>query len=628
MKLAIIAGGKGIRLALKNIPKPMVQIGKNPLLAHQINLAKQYGIQEIYILSGYLSDVIKDYFGDGSAFGIKITHVIEKYPLGTAGAVRQLEGIINERFMVFYGDIFFDMDLKGFMEFDSIVNSIATITVHPNEHPYDSDLLEVNDDNIVTAFHAKPHIKNTHYRNLVNAAIYILSPEIFRYIPQDKPSDFGKDIFPFLIKSGETIRVYKTPEYIKDIGDINRLQNVTSDFLANRVERFSKRNRRPGIFLDRDGTLAKKIDLLHREGELELYPFVASAIKEINNSDYLCFLITNQPVVARNLCDISTVKKIHNKLETLLGKEGAYLNDIYFCPHHMEKGYPEENPFFKVNCECRKPKTSMIDKAVEEYNIDKQSSWIIGDTTTDIQTGINAGMRTILVYSGDGGKDEKFKISPDFIFDNVKDAVNFILNGRKRYGEVAGRIINRMTAKGRKLSYIIAVGGHARSGKTNFVNFLRGYFSENNIPCDVINLDNWIVGADQRSDLMTVRDRYRYKDIERDINRLLSGEHILMNEYDAYSRMIVKKSRYSLNYNDCIIIVGVPALDIKYLRNKSDIRIYMEVDEKVRKERFFTFYKWKDMAEDYIAALYKKRMKDEGNIVEDSRKYADFIVNN
>lgn len=431
MKLVIMAGGKGMRLGLKDMPKPMVEVGGKPLLEHHIDLAKQYAIKNIYMLSGHLSEVIVDYFGDGRKFGVNITHVIENSPLGTAGAVKQLENRIAGRFMVFYGDMFLDIDLKSFMHFDREADSMADIIVHPNDHPHDSDLVEIDDDNMVTAFHSKPHDENKYYRNLVNAAVYILSPGIFKYIPQDKPSDFRKDIFPLVLQSGEVVRAYKTAEYIKDVGTIERLEKVRRDIMSGKVKRLSKKNKRQAIFIDRDGTVVRDVDLLHRVEDLELLPFSAAAIKKINDSDYLSFLITNQPVVARNLCDTSVIRQIHNKLETLLGIGGAYLNDIYFCLHHPDKGYPEENPDFKVDCDCRKPKTGMISKAVKEYNVDVESSWVIGDRTTDIQTGKNAGMKTILVRTGKAGQDGKFEVSPDYIFDNIEDAVDFILSKKE-----------------------------------------------------------------------------------------------------------------------------------------------------------------------------------------------------
>ena len=151
------------------------------------------------------------------------------------------------------------------------------------------------------------------------------------------------------------------------------------------------------------------------------------AIKKNNASGRLGIVVTNQPVVARGLCDIVDVENIHKKLATLLGREGAFLDDIQFCPHHPDKGFPEENPAYKIPCECRKPKTGMIEKAAEKYNIDLAESWMIGDTTMDIQTGINAGMRTVLVLTGEAGKDKKYDVKPDFVCGNLLEAVEKIL---------------------------------------------------------------------------------------------------------------------------------------------------------------------------------------------------------
>lgn len=429
IKTVIIAGGKGMRMGeiTRTIPKPMLTISGKPVLEHQINNLNQNGIEDIYILSGHLSDSIIDYFGDGRAFGVNIAHVIEKEPLGTSGAVKQLEHILNERFIVFYGDVIFNIDLESFIKFDLEASSIATIIIHPNDHPYDSDLIEIDENNVVTAIHSKPHDTNKYYRNLVSAAAYILSPDIFKYIPENKPTDFGKDIFPLLLKSNETIRAYKTAEYIKDIGTADRMAHVSTDINNGKLNSFSKKNKRPAIFMDRDGTLVVEKDLLHEADNLEIYPFTTQALKKINSSVFMSFLVTNQPVVARNLCDIKTVQHIHNKIETVLGKSGAYFNDIYFCPHHPDKGYPEENKDYKIDCDCRKPKIGMIKKAVEEYNVDIDNSWFIGDRTTDIQTGINAGLRTILVRTGKGGQDGKFQCTPDYVFDNMEMGVDFIL---------------------------------------------------------------------------------------------------------------------------------------------------------------------------------------------------------
>ena len=175
MQLVILAGGKGTRLGLTDIPKPMCPIAGKPLLERQIELARDFGIDEIFILSGHLAHVISDYFGDGSKWGVKIHHVVEPYPLGTAGCLHLLDGRLKGRFMVFYGDVVMDFDLKAFQDFDRNYDSIGTILVHPNNHPYDSDLVETDAEKTVTAMLPKPHPEGLVYHNLVNAAVYILS---------------------------------------------------------------------------------------------------------------------------------------------------------------------------------------------------------------------------------------------------------------------------------------------------------------------------------------------------------------------------------------------------------------------------------------------------------------------
>ena len=138
-------------------------------------------------------------------------------------------------------------------------------------------------------------------------------------------------------------------------------------------------------------------------------------------------MVTNQPVVARGLCDIEDVNRIHRKMQVLLGEQGAYLDDIVFCPHHPDKGYPEENPEYKRVCACRKPAIGMIEQMADKYNIDLAQTYMIGDSTVDIQTGVNAKMHTVLVLTGQAGLDRKYPIKADDTAEDVLDAVRQIL---------------------------------------------------------------------------------------------------------------------------------------------------------------------------------------------------------
>ena len=433
MIAAIIAGGEGKRLRplTADIPKAMIPISGKPVLEHQLAILQRYGITDIYLVTSYLSYIIEDYFRDGKSFGVKITYLCDGALLGTAGAVKELESVIDSDFMLIYGDTLFDVKLDDFINYHRGKNASATLIVHPTDHPYDSDLLDTNDQSRIIKILPKPHGVQ-YYRNLGNAGMYLLSPAVFSYIPSGGQPDFIKDVFPMMLNQAEKLYAYRTAEYIKDMGTGDRYKKVESDFLSGKVSRRSKGFKRPAIFIDRDGTLIKYVDFLSKPEDLELYDVTIEAISKINQSDYLCILVSNQSVVARNLCDLSTINEIHKRLETSLGKAGVYLDDIFFCPHHPDKGYPEENPIFKRDCKCRKPQIGMIEKARLRYNIDIDKSWVIGDSTTDIQTGVNAGMNTILVRTGNGGRDGNYKVTPDFVFDNLKDGVAFILERKEK----------------------------------------------------------------------------------------------------------------------------------------------------------------------------------------------------
>jgi len=429
VKAVILAGGKGTRLGnlTKDVPKPMLKIGDKAILEHQVLLLKRYGIKNIIIITNHLYEVIEDYFGDGKRFGVNISYFREKKPLGTTGGLKEIESQIDDDFILLYGDVMLDMNLKSLIDFHKKKKGTATLVLHPNDHPYDSDLVEINDDNKIVEFYPKPHDKNKYYQNLVNSGIYIMSKKILDFVEKDKKSDFGRELLPRIYKKAE-LYGYISAEYIKDIGAADRLEAVNTDYNGKKIQRLNNENKRPAIFLDRDGTINKVNGMIHKVEDLKLLPKTSEAIKSINGSDFLAIVITNQPVVARNLCSIDDVKLIHKKMESLLGNEGAYLDAIYFCPHHPDKGYPEENKAYKIDCNCRKPKTGMIKKAVSKFNIDLSKSFLVGDHDRDIECGKNANVKTVFVKTGEL-KDPGVK--PDFIFDNLYEAVYYITNNHK-----------------------------------------------------------------------------------------------------------------------------------------------------------------------------------------------------
>jgi len=428
MDIIIIAGGKGKRLEslVLGVPKPMVLLEGKPVLEYQIELAKRYNLKKIIILSGYMSDKIEEYFLNGKWLGVNIKYINEQFPLGTAGCLNQVEEFVSDDFIVFNADIVMDFDILKMIDFHYMKNSAATLFLHPNDHPYDSDLIKIDDNGYVLSIYPKPHSTGRWYQNLVIAGVYIFKKSVLQYIKKNKKADLGKDLIPTLLNSGEMISGYISSEYIKDMGTLDRYKKVKKDFLSGKIKKSNLKYKRPAIFIDRDGVINKEINLLCKTDDFVLLPGVAGAIKKINDSGYLAVVVTNQPVIARNLIDFNVLRQIHNKMEWLLGKQGCYLDTIYFCPHHPDSGYPEERKEFKIDCDCRKPKPGMILRAAAELNINLEKSFIIGDRESDAAAGKNAGITTILVKIN-GEYWENKDSCADMKFNTLEEAINAIL---------------------------------------------------------------------------------------------------------------------------------------------------------------------------------------------------------
>jgi len=439
MKQAIIiAGGMGTRLKarLGDLPKPMIPIGGKPLLEHQVELAKRHGFTEIVIFACYRPDLIQAHLGDGSRWGVRIRYEIEKTPLGTAGAVLAGMRLLAERFLVFYGDTMVNVDLGRIWGRHVASGAGATLLLHPNDHPLDSDLVETDEADWVTAFHNRPHPAGKYFQNLVNAGLYVIEKAALAPWASDvKAMDFGKDLFPAMLRAGQGLLGYNTPEYIKDIGTPERYDRVSGEYASGVIARSSLQTPQPTVFLDRDGTLNREVDGVTSPEKLELLPGVAEAIYKLNRSGIRAVVISNQPIIAKGFCREADVQAVHNKLETLLGAEHAFLDRIYYCPHHPEKGFEGERVELKIACDCRKPGIGMVQRAVRDLNVDLKRSWLIGDTTTDLQTARNSGLKSILVRTGYAGKDNKYPAQADYVCDTLGEAVKEITTEAQRHRE-------------------------------------------------------------------------------------------------------------------------------------------------------------------------------------------------
>lgn len=397
MKVVIMAGGKGTRISsvASDIPKPMVCIGRKPVLEHQILHLKEQGLTDIILITGHLGNVIIDYFGDGSKWNVSITYFNEEEPLGTAGALYYFKDVLKEDFLLMNGDIMADINFSRFIRFHKEKAALATLLVHPNQHPYDSALIVSDKDGKVIRWIHKEE-KRERYKNQVNAGIHILSPVLIEKMETPRKLDLDRDILKPLVKDGR-VYAYNSPEYVKDMGTPKRYQNVCEDYEKGKIAARNLSKAQKAVFLDRDGTLNEYVGFLSKPEQIKLIDGAAEAVKKINESGYLAIVVTNQPVIARGECSLEDLDEIHNQLETELGNRGAYLDDIFSCPHHPDRGFEGERPEYKTDCECRKPKPGLLYMAAEKYNVDLSASYMAGDSVRDVQAGLAAGCHTVFL---------------------------------------------------------------------------------------------------------------------------------------------------------------------------------------------------------------------------------------
>lgn len=430
MQAVIMAGGKGSRVTelFPDIPKPMFPVQGKPLLETHITHLREQGIKDIIIITGYLGERIREHFGDGHKFGAAITYFDEKVPLGTAGALPLIEPLLEDTFLLIFGDLYADICYERFIAYHREKQAVVTLFAHPNSHPYDSDLIICDEENRVICWDSKLNKREYDYKNLVNAGLYVLSKACLKSILQNGKCDLEKDVIKPLIDKGAEVFAYRSTEYVKDMGTPDRYLSVNRDLERGIPAARNLLRPQKCIFLDRDGTINEYVGFLTRIEEMTLIPGTVEAIRTINCSEYLCVVVTNQPVVARGECTFEDLENIHKRLETLLGQGHAYLDGLMVCPHHPDRGFMGERKELKVSCECRKPGILLFLNAAEQLNIDLSQSYMIGDSTADIAAGINAGMRTILLETGQGGKDNKYPAVPDSVCENLQEAVKLILS--------------------------------------------------------------------------------------------------------------------------------------------------------------------------------------------------------
>lgn len=237
VQIVVMAGGQGTRLRplTSNQPKPMVSVANKPLMEHIVELLKRHGYTDVVVTLQFLPTLISNYFGDGSAFGVEMSYVTEESPLGTAGSVRNARSLLNRTFMVVSGDALTDIDLGAAVEFHRDAGSMVTIVLKKAPNPLEFGLVITAPDGRIERFLEKPGWGEV-FSDTINTGIYIIEPDVLNLIPDDRPFDFSKDLFPDMLANGFPLYGYVADGYWTDVGNLEQYLAVHRDILDGLVD--------------------------------------------------------------------------------------------------------------------------------------------------------------------------------------------------------------------------------------------------------------------------------------------------------------------------------------------------------------------------------------------------------
>ena len=294
--------------------------------------------------------------------------------------------------------------------------------------------------------------------------------------------DFAKDVFPALLDRGHRLRGYLSPEFIKDIGTPERLDRACAALASGKVERASLQHLQSAVFLDRDGVLNRMNGHIATPDDLHLFEFAGDAVRELNASEHRVIVVTNQPVIARGECTVDGLDRVHAKLDTLLGRDGAYLETIYYCPHHPDSGFVGEVAELKIACDCRKPKPGLLLQAQAAFNIDLAKSWLIGDSEADVRAARACGATSVLVLTGQTRAPSDLSTPPDFVCPDIASAARFIVRTYPALSAWATPLVESLVDGGRAI-----VSGGDEAQRSCFVGVLARELRVRGVPAEVVS---------------------------------------------------------------------------------------------------------------------------------------------
>ncbi|MBI3181222.1 MAG: HAD-IIIA family hydrolase [Myxococcales bacterium] len=614
MQAIVLAGGRGQRLDPRGEapPKPLTPLCGLPLLHHLLGWLASEGVREAILCTGYGAEQVERSVGDGRRFGLSIRFSAEPSPLGTAGAVGLALPMLEERFVVVYGDVLASVDLASLLRAHRSSGAWATLAVHPNDHPVDSDRCIVDAQGFVTELVLKEARRGPEAGALCNAGLFACERRLAEEIPADgRPRDFARDVFPSLAGTGRRLFAYRTAEYLRDMGTAERLAKVERDVREGVPASMRRSAHRPALLADRDGVLVEELPHLRDPQKLRLLPGVAPALSRLNRAGLLAACVTNQPVVARGELSEQGLKEVHDVLEGLLGLEGAHLDGIFVCPHHPDRGFEGERAELKIHCACRKPFPGLVDDADRALGVDRRASVVVGDRTADLEAARAAGVLGVGVLTGAGCKDGRHRLPPETpLVPDLASAVALMLDTAPSWDPWLDRIL---------AARIVTLGGPSRAGKTLAAAALRLRLQARGMPVTHLSLDRFIVPAHERRSDSTASERNRLAEASEAASSLARGLPVLTPGYDPRTRDRAASEVVHWPGRGVLVVEGVLA---GALELPGALSVSLAAQPEVLRARREAFYRWKGLEGGALFAAVDGRSEEEDAVAELSARAA------
>lgn len=444
MQVVVLMGGLGTRLKeyTKDCPKPLVEVEGRPFFDHSLRLLMHHGFKKFLFLIGYRAQMIEDYYGDGSSLGISITYCYDgKELLGTGGAVRRAYDLLEDDFLLMYGDSFMDIDYEEtlYRYFEGKSRGMrALMTVLKNGNRFDKSnvIMDGTEIKLYDKMNMTPEMDYIDYGVCVYEKKLFEDEYIKDIVDIPKGSDGGMADIKFdiaLIQNklsiDKQIAAHIVTKRFYEIGSPASL----NEFREYVRHRFNEKH--PAVFLDRDGVLneivfnddIEQMDSPQKLSEFKPFPEAADAIRKIKEKGYYVFLATNQPGAAKGKSKLKTLYDINTKFCEQLSEQGIDIDGVFMCPHYPKMSEKTTEKFLIKTCDCRKPKPGLLLKPKDIYNIDYENSYMIGDSFTDIVAGQTAGVKTIFIGELKCDACKKLcDIEPDHIVHNVSGAAGIL----------------------------------------------------------------------------------------------------------------------------------------------------------------------------------------------------------